>query len=177
AASIAAAGEKWMSATRGTGIPLAFRSRLISPMALASLTVGAGMRTISQPASTRRMVCARVPSMSSVRVVVIDCTRIRWSPATVTLPIATSRYVRRAQAKREAQYVGDANTMMAELSAVRRSMRAPVDRRQRRRQVIDRDDDHQCQQDDDTHEVVGGFSLGRYAAAADPLQHHEKQAA
>jgi hypothetical protein len=45
-------------------------------MALASVTVGAVMRTISQPASISRIVWASVPSTSWVRVVVIDCTRI-----------------------------------------------------------------------------------------------------
>ena len=72
-------------------------------MAFASLTVGAVMRTISQPASTRRIVCARVASTSWVRVVVIDWTRIGWSPPTPTLPIWTSRERRREYAKRDAQ--------------------------------------------------------------------------
>jgi len=50
--------------------------RLISPIALASEVVGAVMRTISQPASTRRMVWASVDSTSWVRVVVMDWTRM-----------------------------------------------------------------------------------------------------
>ena len=73
---MAAAGLKWMSATRGTSRPMARSRRLISPIALASEVVGAVMRTISQPASTRRMVWASVDSTSWVRVVVMDWTRM-----------------------------------------------------------------------------------------------------
>ena len=46
----AAAGEKWMSATRGTRMPRWRRARRMAPMLRASSTVGAVMRTISHPA-------------------------------------------------------------------------------------------------------------------------------
>ena len=42
----------------------------------ASFTLGAVIRTNSQPASIIRILCATVAAVSIVSVVVIDCTRI-----------------------------------------------------------------------------------------------------
>ena len=72
AASIAALGMKWISATKGVLI-LADRTFFeISPRASAALTFGAVIRTTSQPASASSMVCLTVASTSRVLVVVID---------------------------------------------------------------------------------------------------------
>jgi hypothetical protein len=57
-------------------MPRARRIRRTSPMARASRTVGAVMRTISQPARTSRSAWAAVAATSWVRVVVIDWTRM-----------------------------------------------------------------------------------------------------
>jgi hypothetical protein len=95
AASMAAAGLKWMSATRGTRMPFWRRARRMAPRLRASSTVGAVMRTISQPARTRRSVWATVASVSMVSVVVMDWTRMGLAPPTPTSPTATVRVGRR----------------------------------------------------------------------------------
>ena len=76
-------------------MPRARRRVRTSPIARASATVGAVMRTISQPASTRRTACAVVASTSCVRVVVMDCRRMGLLPPTPTLPTITARVARR----------------------------------------------------------------------------------
>src|SRR5260221_111312 len=55
AASMAASGLKWISATIGTSQPRASKPSLIGFRFLASFTVGAVIRTISQPTATRSM--------------------------------------------------------------------------------------------------------------------------
>ena len=51
----------------------------------ASLTVGAVMRTISQPTAARSSVCWMLASVSIVSQVIIDWTRIGFSPPMPTL--------------------------------------------------------------------------------------------
>ncbi|OGX40673.1 MAG: hypothetical protein A3C53_00155 [Omnitrophica WOR_2 bacterium RIFCSPHIGHO2_02_FULL_68_15] len=97
AASSAEPGLKWMSATSGTGHPLARRVCRIACRALASVVVGAVIRTISQPAPTRASDCRTVASTSRVVVVVMDWTRTGWPPPTRTGPMATSRLARRRE--------------------------------------------------------------------------------
>ena len=69
----------------------------ISPSAFAARRLGAVIRTISHPASTRSMVCRVVARISKVSVVVIDWTRIGLLPPTETSPILTIRVFRRVQ--------------------------------------------------------------------------------
>src|SRR5436189_4332460 len=47
------------------------------------------MRTISEPARANAAICATVPSISAVSVLVIDCTTIGAPPPTATLPTMT----------------------------------------------------------------------------------------
>ena len=84
-----------MSATSGWLYPLATSSRLMFFKFLASSTVGAVMRTISQPARIMRMDWFTVPSVSKVRVVVMDWRRMGLLPPTPTFPTMTSRVFRR----------------------------------------------------------------------------------
>jgi hypothetical protein len=60
----------------------------------AAATLGAVMRTISQPTSARAMDCFTVAAMSWVSLVVIDWMRTGWVPPTPTEPTITS-WVRR----------------------------------------------------------------------------------
>ncbi len=62
----------------------------------ASLTVGAVMRTISQPTATSSSVCSMHLAVSIVSQVIIDWTRIGRFPPTVTPPTLTWRDGRRA---------------------------------------------------------------------------------
>ena len=101
AASIAASGLKWMSATMGTSQPRSSSPRLMNSRLRASLTVGAVIRTISHPTAARSIVCWMLASVSIVSQVIIDWTRIGWSPPIPTLPTITSR-VRRRRAGVEA---------------------------------------------------------------------------
>ena len=76
AATSAALGVKWMSATKGALKPAARICFLISARFSASFLLGAVMRTSSQPASIMRMLCATVAAVSIVSVVVMLCTRM-----------------------------------------------------------------------------------------------------
>ncbi len=60
-----------------------------------SFTVGAVIRTISQPASASSIDCWIDASVSIVSQVIIDWTRIGLSPPMPTLPTFTSRVARR----------------------------------------------------------------------------------
>ena len=75
-----------MSAIRG----ILIWSRIAQQAATSSF-LGTVTRTISQPASSRRWICATVSATSKVFVVVIDWTQIGFSPPTTTSPTATSR--------------------------------------------------------------------------------------
>ena len=70
----------------------------------ASFTVGAVMRTISQPTATRSSVCPMDAAVSIVSQVIIDCTRIGLLPPTRTLPMGTSRVGRLEYEYRLSQY-------------------------------------------------------------------------
>src|SRR5690606_9730412 len=104
AATSAALGVKWISATNGTVYPLARNSFLILARFSASLILGAVMRTYSQPASTIRMVCSTEPNVSMVSTVVILWIRIGLSPPIGTLPTVTSRVKNRLYVVFELQY-------------------------------------------------------------------------
>ena len=95
AASIAASGLKWMSATIGTSQPRARRPATMNCRFAASFTVGAVMRTISQPTAARSIVCLMDASVSIVSQVIMDCTRTGLTPPTATFPIWTTRVLRR----------------------------------------------------------------------------------
>ena len=95
AASSAASGLKWMSATIGTSQPFSKSPALMCCKFAASFTVGAVMRTISQPTATRSSVCWIDAALSIVSQVIIDWTRIGFVPPTPTLPTITSRVARR----------------------------------------------------------------------------------
>ncbi len=73
---MAASGLKWMSATIGTWQPRARNPATICCRLAASFTVGAVIRTISQPTSASSIVCRMLASVSMVSQVIIDCTRI-----------------------------------------------------------------------------------------------------
>ena len=92
---MAASGLKWMSATMGMSLPRAARPCLMNSRLRASLTVGAVMRTISQPTAAKSSVCWMLASVSIVSQVIIDWTRIGFSPPMPTLPTRTSRVRRR----------------------------------------------------------------------------------
>ncbi len=65
AASMAASGLKWISATIGTSQPRSSKPSLIGCRFFASFTVGAVIRTISQPTATdRASVGCRLPCPS-----------------------------------------------------------------------------------------------------------------
>jgi hypothetical protein len=68
-----------------------------------SFTVGAVMRTISQPTSASSIVWAMDASVSIVSHVIIDWTRIGLAPPTPTFPTMTSRETRRRYKKGELQ--------------------------------------------------------------------------
>src|SRR5579862_1191287 len=85
-----------MSATMGTSHPLARRASLMNCRFFASFTVGAVMRTISQPTAARSSVCWTHAAVSMVSHVSIDWTRIGLGPPTPTLPARTSRVTRRS---------------------------------------------------------------------------------
>src|SRR5262245_12885133 len=99
AASSAAFGVKWMSATSGTRMRRRASSARIAGRHSASRSEGTVRRTISQPAATRRSICAALPATSRVSVVSIDCTRSGWLPPTPTSPMWTSRVARLRGAK------------------------------------------------------------------------------
>ncbi len=74
-----------VQAIKGTVYPRRRSSFRMFSRFWASFTLGAVIRTYSQPASTMRIVCSTEPSVSIVSTVVIDCTRIGYS-----LPIGRS---------------------------------------------------------------------------------------
>src|SRR5438552_1233143 len=88
---------KWMSAITGIALPAT-----IVRSAATSGRPGTATRTISQPASTRRPICASVASASCVLVVVID-----WTTTGAPAPIGTPpTEICRALAMRRAVYAG-----------------------------------------------------------------------
>jgi len=95
AASSAASGLKWMSATSGTSQPVSKSAARILSKLRASLTVGAVMRTISQPALTRPRVSRTHAAVSIVSLVSIDWTRTGFFPPIAVRPVWTSRVGRR----------------------------------------------------------------------------------
>ena len=95
AASIAAPGLKWMSATIGTLHPRARSPATMCWRFAASFTVGAVMRTISHPTAARSSVCWMLAAVSMVSQVIIDCTRMGLLPPMPTVPTRTSRVARR----------------------------------------------------------------------------------
>ena len=84
-----------MSATIGTSQPRSRNPRTMCSKFAASFTVGAVMRTISQPASANSIVCAIDAAVSIVSQVIIDWTRIGLAPPIPTPPTITSRVTRR----------------------------------------------------------------------------------
>ncbi len=76
--------SKWMSATSGTGV-----ARTSSGSAAASSRLGTATRTTSAPASASARICASVPAVSLVSVVVIDWTTMGAPPPMGTLPTRT----------------------------------------------------------------------------------------
>src|SRR3954463_16419847 len=80
-----------MSAISGIRI----RERMARQAATSSF-LGTVTRTISQPASASRGICATVSATSKVFVVVIDWTQIGFSPPTTQPPTPTSRVLCRA---------------------------------------------------------------------------------
>ena len=95
AASIAASGLKWISATIGTSHPAAFSSFLIFSKLAASFTVGAVILTISHPTLTKSSVCLTDAAVSIVSHVIILCRRMGFFPPIPTFPTVTSRVARR----------------------------------------------------------------------------------
>ena len=95
AASSAASGLKWMSATSGTPQPAARNSAPMPSRFLASFTVGAVIRTISQPAFANPSDSATHAAVSIVSLVSIDWMRSGLSPPTAVPPTFTARLRRR----------------------------------------------------------------------------------
>ena len=93
-----------MSATSGTWPkPAAENCSRMSLRHWAAGTLGAVIRTISQPTSASAMLCLTVALMSCVSLVVIDCRRIGLAPPTPTVPTFTSMVGRRTVWNRDAQ--------------------------------------------------------------------------
>src|SRR5437899_5222276 len=82
-------------------------------------TVGAVIRTISQPASANSFVCWIDISVSIVSQVIIDWTRIGLFPPMPTLPTRTSREARRRNENGDAQYFTSANLKRRASGAIR----------------------------------------------------------
>ena len=95
AASMAASGLKWMSATIGTSQPAASSSFLMFFRLAASFTVGAVMRTIWHPTLTRSRVCLTEAAVSMVSQVIMLWTTMGFGPPIPTFPTFTSRVGRR----------------------------------------------------------------------------------
>ena len=83
-------GWKWMSAITGIWLFLAMMKSTS-----ASSWLGTATRTMSHPVAVSSAICCRVPLMSVVLVVVIDCTETGASPPTSTLPTLICRVGRR----------------------------------------------------------------------------------
>ena len=120
AASSAASGLKWMSATMGTRQPRARSAATMFSRLAASLTVGAVMRTIWQPTATKSSVCRTHSAVSMVSQVSMDCTTTGWRPPMITpprcgSPTMTSRVRRRRKNPGESQ----CGTMLSALRPVR----------------------------------------------------------
>ena len=97
-ASIAAntyLGWKWMSAITGIWDFMA-----IIGSASASSALGTATRTMSQPVAVSSAICCRVPLISVVFVVVIDCTDTGASPPTKADPTLILRDFRRGASTR-----------------------------------------------------------------------------
>jgi hypothetical protein len=85
-----------MSATSGIcPKPAAVNCVRMSFRHLAAATLGAVMRTISQPTSASAIDCLTVAATSCVSLVVIDWMRMGWRAPTPTPPTLTSRVRRR----------------------------------------------------------------------------------
>ena len=85
-----------MSATRGTAPnPAAVNFSRMDRRHFAAGTLGAVIRTISQPTSASAMHCRTVRSTSCVSLVVIDCRRSGFAPPIPTAPTFTSTVWRR----------------------------------------------------------------------------------
>ncbi len=95
AASMAASGMKWMSATMGTLQPTAQSPSRMALRLAACLGVGAVMRSSSQPSRTMARHWATVAAVSRVSVVHMLCTRIGWLPPMNLSPTGTARVTRR----------------------------------------------------------------------------------
>jgi hypothetical protein len=80
-----------MSATSGVLYPLWTNPFLINSHASASFIPCTVIRTISQPASARRMTCSIVFSTSRVFDVVMDWIRMGFEPPIGTFPTITVR--------------------------------------------------------------------------------------
>ncbi len=65
------------------------------PIASAASKLGTETRTMSAPASSKRLICAKVAATSQVLVLVILCTLIGASPPTSTPPTLIWRDLRR----------------------------------------------------------------------------------
>ena len=103
AATRAASGTKWISATNGTEHPSSLSRARIAARFAASRRPCAVSRTISPPAPAMRRTCAAEASVSFVSVLVIDWSRIGLSPPTPTVPIRTSSVGRRERRVSESQ--------------------------------------------------------------------------
>ena len=91
---------------RGASVTMPHKTRtasLVDDRVDDAATLGAVIRTISQPTSASAIDCRTVAATSWVSDVVIDCTRIGWTPPTPTSPTRTSRVGRRTVWKREVQ--------------------------------------------------------------------------
>ena len=96
AATRAASGTKWISATNGTEHPSSRSRARIAARFTASRRPCAVSRTISPPAPAMRRTCAAEASVSFVSVLVIDWIRTGFPPPITTLPTATGRVTARA---------------------------------------------------------------------------------
>src|SRR5450631_3002456 len=88
---------KWKSPIKGTLTPNCARRSRIGATAAAAALVLTVMRTSSEPARARDFTCCAVPSMSSVSVLVIDCTTMGFAPPTRTESIRTAMLWRRCR--------------------------------------------------------------------------------
>src|SRR2546427_5625518 len=108
-----------MSATIGTSQPRSRNPFTIFSRLRASFTVGAVIRTISQPTFASSIVCWIDISVSIVSQVIIDWTRIGLFPPIPTLPTRTSREARRRNENGDAQYFTSANLKRRASGAIR----------------------------------------------------------
>ncbi len=96
AATSATAGLKCTSATRGVMMPSALRRADMFLMFSASRVPCVVSLTSSPPAAMMRLACATHASVSLVSVVVIDCSRMGFSPPMPMCPTLATLLRRRA---------------------------------------------------------------------------------